>query len=100
MGNVRVISRTIHTKNDVKSGKCSEKLYGQIKLGTELKFSTGKMAKNKAFRSLFKAKIMQKKHVIHRKIMLSTWNVEKCSNNPQNSGYINKKYRNTKRVKT
>ena len=58
------------------------------------------MAKYKAFRSLFKAKIMQKKQVIHRKNKLSTGNVEKNRNNPQKNGYINKKYRNAKRVET
>lgn len=75
-------------------------MYGQIYLGTELKFSTGKMAKYKAIRSLFKAKIMQKKQVIHRKIKLSTGVVEKHNRNPQENGYINKKYRIAKHAES
>ena len=58
------------------------------------------MAKNKAFRSLFKAKITQKMQVIHRKFKFSTGAVEKHNRNPQKNGYINKKYRIAKHAES
>lgn len=102
MGNVRVICRTIALKNDVQSGKRSEKLYGQLSSEPKL-FSTGfKALKNNTFvqdlRQLSTGNV-DKNKVIHKGKLSYQQICGKLQKLSTENGYINKKFSNTKQNK-